>query len=143
MTEHVSNEMMAEAQGWRGDIRPSQEVMKPYKENWRLFNNNTIPRITWLSECNDNMFDGTCAHTLQEAKGKYYPDITHSLDLIREIENTLTREERKSYVSNLYKLATFDGDVSTMWAKYWYCINATTQQKCDAIFPILQARHDA
>jgi hypothetical protein len=65
------------------------------------------------------------------------PNFTHDLNLVHEIEETLDDSERERYVNNLYKLMA---GVSRITSKTWYLLSATEQQKCDALYPILQER---
>jgi hypothetical protein len=114
MNEHVNNEQMAEAQGWRFD-----KVNNTYYELLGAGMRNEYGR----------------------------PDYTHDLNLVREIENTLTDAEWDAYIMRGVlpdgKRKILNITPTEYLDNLRLVCSATAQQKCDAIFPILQARHAA
>lgn len=132
MTEHVSNEQVAEAIGWKR------------KNDCLIANKDFMQTHKYL-------LDGECSFFKHKETGDYWfsevPRWTTDLNLVREIENTLTESEWDLYIMRGVlpdgKRKILNITPTEYLDNFRLVCNATAQQKCDAIFPILQARHDA
>lgn len=119
MNDHVSNEMMATALGWLHRVVPkgpskNGETVTLWHDNVHAFGVVTKP-----------------------------PDYIRDLNLVHEIENTLTDEEWGAYLYEIQHRLSPGGYPSALESLGRTWRHADAQTCCDAIFLILQARHDA
>lgn len=68
------------------------------------------------------------------------PDYIHDLNLVHDLEGMLTDAEWGNYIMLLHDIIPMIYDEDDDWKYLRLFMSATAQQKCNAIYPIFEAR---